>query len=366
MRLLVDGRVLDDRYHGIGRITSALLPELAAAEGVDLVVALRPGQTSTRFDVPALTTGLGAEVVDFAPSLSSPTQFVAWPGTLRRARADCALFPYNLGAALSGPARRFAIVHDCIIESDARFAPDARTRALYRLLTSAVVRRTHVITPSHASARDVERYHHVTVPPGQVVSWGIEDTFRRDPGVRPTAGGRPLPDRYLLHVGARRPHKNVGVLVETLALLGPEDHLVLVGSVDTRFPDPVPDLVERFGVGDRVVHLPFVSDDELAGLYAGAAAFVYPSLIEGVGLPLLEAMAAGTPVVASDIPVFREVGGDAALFVPPDRPRVWADTVAALGDAAVREGLVTRGRSLAESASWARTGQNLVRILRGS
>ncbi|MHA3702947.1 glycosyltransferase family 4 protein [Jatrophihabitans sp. YIM 134969] len=365
MRLLVDGRVLDDRYHGIGRITSALLPELARAADVDLVVALRPGQISTRFDVPALTTGLGAEVVHFAPSLSSPAQYLAWPAALRRARADVALFPYNLGAALSGRATRYAIVHDCILESDPRFAPDARTRALYRLLTSAVVRRTRVITPSHASARDVERYHHVTVPPGRVLTWGIEDTFRTDTGARPTVDGRPLPERYFLHVGARRPHKNVRVLVETLARLGPEEHLVLVGSVDARFDDPVPDLVERLGVGDRVVHLPFVSDDELAGLYAGATAFLYPSLIEGVGLPLLEAMAAGTPVVASDIPVFREVGRDAALFVPAERPDEWAAAVRRLGEPGVREGLVARGHALADGASWARTGEDLVRILQG-
>ena len=214
---MVDGRVLDDPYHGIGRITSALLPELAGRPELDVTVVTRVGQQPQRFDLVALTDGLGLRRVEFDHDLTSVGQFLAWPRLLRSLDAEVALFPYNLGASLAGPGRRYAVVHDCIIEADPRFSPDRRTRLLYRMLTAMVVRRTTVLTPSRASAAALRRFYRVGVPDERVLSWGVDPSFARTAPRPVEIQGRAIPPEYYLHVGARRPHKNVQVLVRALA-----------------------------------------------------------------------------------------------------------------------------------------------------
>src|SRR5689334_13728226 len=99
-RLGIDGRVLDDRYHGIGRVTESLLRGLGRRTDVDVVVFLRPGQHSDRFDVPGLTTGLGHTVVPLPAPLGALRQGMRWPRALSAAQVDAVVFPYHLGAAL--------------------------------------------------------------------------------------------------------------------------------------------------------------------------------------------------------------------------------------------------------------------------
>ncbi|GGL91362.1 glycosyltransferase family 4 protein [Nakamurella endophytica] len=363
VRLGVDGRVLDDRYHGIGRITYELVERLAARPGWDITLFVNHSQRSDRLDVGALTAHESVHTETFDHAVTSVSQFLRWPGALRRSGVDLVLFPYHLGAALSGRARRWTVVHDCILEQDRRFAPDARTRLLYRLLTWAVVHRNTVVTPSRASADAVRRYYRVAVPDEHVVPWGVSSWFGDASGAVTTVQGTPVPARYLLHVGARRPHKNVQQLVRVLAALGPRDHLVLVGSHDDRFPDPTADLARELGVQDRVLQFSGLSDAELSALYSGAHAFLYPSLVEGFGLPLLEAMTAGAPVVASDIPVFREVAEDAALLVPVDDTQAWVRAVHELDDPATRARLAEAGYARADAANWDRSTAALAAAL---
>ncbi len=231
------------------------------------------------------------------------------------------------------------------------------------LLTRIVARRAHVLTASEASAVAIEQTYGTRRSDIGLVRWGVDPSFA-SPGVATSSiGSVVLPTKYLLHVGARRPHKNVATIVAALAQMDDDVHLVLVGTVDDRVPDPVPDLARSLGVGRRLIHLPRVSDSDLLSLYAGARGFLYPSLIEGFGLPLLEAMAAGTPVIASDIPVFREIGGDAAILVSPHDPRAWAAAVKQLDDPARRERLIAHGREAAARATWKETANQLMAIL---
>lgn len=373
LRVGVDARVLDDRYHGIGRSTFELVSAAAQAHPHwKLVLFLNDTQRTDRFDLDALLARPNVTTARFDHELTSVGQYLRWPAALRAAGVDVALFPYHLGAALTGRARRFGVVHDCILEADPRFAPDRRTRLLYMLLTAAVVRRTRVLTPSRASADDIARIYRVRRGADRfgVIRWGVGDGFAVDRPAPTEVNGLPIDRPYLLHVGARRPHKNVGHLVRVLHRLPAEYRLVLVGSPDPRWPDDVDDLVAAHGLGDRVLQPGKVSEADLVGLYAGAAAFVYPSLIEGFGLPLLEAFAAGAPVVASDIPVFREVAEGAALLCPPNDPQAWAAAITSLGSAPSadpgddpvsrrRAELVAAGRERAARATWARAADEL-------
>src|SRR5207245_1810440 len=134
---------------------------------------------------------------------------------------------------------------------------------------------------------------------------------------RLTSHASRLTPAYLLYVGINKPHKNLPRLIQAYASLDRQTPpLLIAGPVDARFPQ-APALAERLELTDRVHFLGHVPEDELAALYANATLFVFPSLAEGFGFPVLEAMAHGTPVVCSDIPVLRELAGDAALYFNP-------------------------------------------------
>jgi glycosyltransferase involved in cell wall biosynthesis len=364
LRLAVDGRTLSDEYHGIGRLTEMVLRRLAQDQDFQVTVFLRRAQRSRRFDISGLTEGLGHQRAVFDLPLTSPLQWVRWPGALRRAGAQVTLSPYSLGAPLVGGGRKCTFVHDCIIETDTRFAPDRRTRWLYMAHTAMIMRLSLVLTQSVASALDIQRFYGVPVADQEVIMGGIDADFADGASRIDRIGEITLPQHYILQVGARRPHKNVAALVRCLPYLPENYHLVLVGSIDRRFADPVPQLAHKLGVNHRILHFASVSETELQSLYAGAAVFTYPSLIEGLGLPLLEAMAAGIPVVASDIPVFQEVAGDAATLVDPDDSTAWAEAVLALQDPDRRQRLIRAGRHQVQKATWDVSMSRLVDALR--
>jgi len=362
--LAVDGRVLSDEYHGIGRLAEMLLRRLAGTTEFEVTVFVRPGQTSRRFDLDGLIEGLGYRRAFFDLPLTSSLQWLRWPGALRRVGATVTLSLYSLGGPVVGGGRKGTFVHDCIMETDARFAPDRRTRLLYMLQTALMVRRNRVFTRSAASARDIERFYRVPVPEWQVIPGGVDENFARDIEPLGQIDGQAPPKTYVLQVGARRPHKNVAALVRVLPHLPEDYHLILVGTVDDRFPDQVPAVAEELGVTHRIWHLPRVSESELQSLYAGASVFAYPSLIEGLGLPLLEAMAAGLPVVASDIPVFREIAEDAAVLVPPGDPRAWAEAILRLRSPQVRADLIEAGHLQVKKNTWEVTAARMLEALR--
>lgn len=357
-RLAVDGRVLTDRYHGVGRINFELLQRVADHPDLHIVLFMHREQDTGRFDVDELIQHPNVEVRHIRSALTSPFQLLEWPVLLRACRADITLFPYHLGSALFGGGRRYSMLHDCIFETDPTFAPDRRTLILYRQLTRRVVARNWILTPSHASADDIARYYRHAAHKIAVVPWGVSRLSESDAG-----SSIALPDRYFLQVGARRPHKNVEFLVRVLNTLSEDEHLVLVGGRDHRFTDQVAAVAGELGIMSRVHHYESVDEATLQAMYSRAQAYLYPSRIEGFGLPLLEAMAAAVPIVASDISVFREVAGDAVQFAALDDVAAWTKAIRALDDPDVRAAYVERGLELARGATWQRSADRLLAAL---
>lgn len=164
-----------------------------------------------------------------------------------------------------------------------------------------------------------------------------------------------LPRRYLLCVGETAPRKRLELPVRALARLHESDlGLVLVGP-------PAGDearlrgLISELGLSERVVRAKHVDDQVLARLYQDAAALCFPSVAEGFGLPVLEALSVGLPVLSSDIPTSREVAGDAAIYLPAD-PTVWAEAFEAItSDKEQRRELGALGRRRAAAFTWQRT-----------
>ena len=173
-----------------------------------------------------------------------------------------------------------------------------------------------------------------------------------------------LPDHYILTVGAQRPHKNHEVLVRSLQALPAHVSLVIVGYPDPIFPQQLPELIAKLGLQERVRFVPDVADRWLPAVYSAASVFALPSLAEGFGIPVLEAMACGVPVVASDIPPLAEVTRGAALLVAPRDVSGWTTVLGnALADHALSDRLARGGSEVARSVTWRRGAAALRSLL---
>jgi len=365
LRILVDGRVMQDRYHGIGRYTYELLRELSLAEA-ELVVLYSPD--IGRLEVSGLITRPTIRAVPCRVPVASPrSQWVLLRAVLS-ARPDVVFIPYHLSTpTLAARVPVVSVIHDCVFERDAAAQGPSAFSLAYRAATRIAIRSAAALaTPSQAARRDIRRFYGAEVPDEAVLPHGVGAQFFSRQG-RPRPSRLSLPDRYILHVGAQRPHKNQRVLVEAMSVLRaghPDLGLVLVGQPDPRFPDEVGKLVTDLGVSDVVYRYASVGDRELLDLYANAAVFAYPSLAEGFGMPVLEAMAAGVAVVASDAEAVREVAAGGSLIVPARTTAGWVRALdQVLTDPGVGRELRERGHAVAARHTWARSAGRTLSLL---
>lgn len=243
----------------------------------------------------------------------------------------------------------------------ARLYLDASTR-----FSSRAARR--IVADSQATARDLE--HEYGVPAGRirVVYPGLDPAMARVGGSAQQAARERygLPRPFVLYVGTIQPRKNLARLVEAFARLPREFSgvdLVLAGRIGW-LADGILGAVHRLGLEERVRFPGYVAQPDLPALLSAAECFVMPSLYEGFGLPVLEAMACGTPVICSDAGSLPEVAGDAALQFPAANVEALAGALTRLlGDPALRRTLVARGLAWCRRFSWQRTATEILEVL---
>ena len=282
------------------------------------------------------------------------------PGLARRAGIDV-LHSLASTAPARGRFRRVVTIHDLLY----RVIPDAHFGVLglgMRVLIPLAAHRSHrVIVDSRSTRADVRRFLHVPERKLDVVALGVGATPagaaepEAELRARHGLGSRPV----VLSVSAKRPHKNLERLLEALAAIAHERRPVLViPGYPTPYEAILRERARALGIGDDVRWLGWVSGPELEGLYALSAAFVFPSLYEGFGLPVLEAMRRGVPVACANRSSLPEVAGDAALLFDPEDPRVITAAIERLlGDRADAERLRVAGRAQAARFTWAATAR---------
>jgi glycosyltransferase involved in cell wall biosynthesis len=264
-------------------------------------------------------------------------------------------------APLWGPFRRVVTVHDLIY---ARF-PDAhagiRDKGMRVLVPAAVARSHRVIADSQSTRADLIELTRARPARIDVVPLGLGGVRRAEPlpeaDVRARFG---LAQRaVLLSLSAKRPHKNLGALIGALARIAPERRpLLVLPGYPTWHEQQLRERADALGVQDDVRFLGWIAGPDIEGLWALARAFVFPSLYEGFGLPVLEAMARGVPVACSNASSLPEVAGDAALlFDPRDEGAIAAAIERLLGDERERERLRERGLQRARAFTWERSAE---------
>jgi glycosyltransferase involved in cell wall biosynthesis len=357
-----DARYINDQYHGIGRHAYNLLEALTRLDPNRRYIAYYyPGYRNSRFDLNALSKRPNIELRSVPIPLYSIGEQLAWPGLL--AHADLFHSPYVL-LPLLARVKMIMTVHDLIFERHPEYRTQGLLQKLYRpMMQMGIKRAERVLTVSEASAHDIQEYYHVDSAHIHVIYNGVDEIFQceQDPqrlaAVRERYG---LPDHFILTVGAGRPHKNVETLVEAFARLDPAiaPTLVIGGKHDPRFPDLVGTCIATHGLSERVMRLGMIQEADLSAVYSLADAFVFPSLIEGFGIPPLEAMMCGTPVIASNTPaVFEAVGSAALTFAPQDVRQLTTALYRVLTDTILRTTLKMRGLERARAFTWERVAQ---------
>ncbi len=365
MRIGIDARKLHD--FGIGTYVRNLLRHLARQDAeTEFVVVCRPQDSPF---VAELGPNFRA-LPETAPPYSVREQLQV-PLRLRRERLDVFHAPHYVLPPLTS-CRSVVTIHDCIHLMFPQYLPGRGAYWYARTMLRAAVRRAdRVLTVSEASKRDILRFFPVPAGKVEVVPNGIDERFYCEPSPDEVARVR---ERYLLHgpfllyTGNIKPHKNLERLIEAFARVrgrGLDDlRLLIIGNEVSRYPS-LRRTVHRHKLHTYVRFLGFVPDQMLAILYRLARVFVFPSLYEGFGLPPLEAMASGTPVVTSNVSSLPEVVGDAALLVDPYDVEALADAIfRVLTDEALRAELVARGRARARQFSWERSVSRIRAVYR--
>ena len=279
-----------------------------------------------------------------------------------RAGADVLHVTGGTAAPLVRRGRLVMTVHDLAPTRHPELLPGPRSRWYWGRWVPRTARAADlVLVPSAATRRDLVTLAGVPEARIRVVPWGVALDAALPPPAEAIERARAaygLPGRYLLYVGTIDRRKDYGTLLEALGHLEPRLHLVVAGTVIEGRTD-FRERVARLGLGDRVRVLGYVPERDLPALYGGAAAFVYPSFYEGFGLPVLEAMACGTPVVTYRTTSLPEVVGDAGVLL--DLPVAPAALAAELGrlaeDGAWRRELVRRGLARAARFDWGVTAR---------
>lgn len=287
------------------------------------------------------------------PARNQPLR-MAWsfPRLLRRLQPAVAHFQHVVAPRCPSPS--VVTIHDLSFEQDPKLM-GLRDRFFFRTMVPPSVHAAdRVLAVSEQTKRDLVERYLVDATKIVVTPNGVDDQFHPQ---GPRHDGRP----YLLFVGALQPRKDPLVAIEALSMIDDHSRLILVGP-DKGSGNEARRAAIRLGLGGRVEFAGHVEKPDLAALYRGASCLVFPSRYEGFGLPVIEAMASGTPVVAAATGAVPEVAGEAAVLVDPGDPVALAHGVRRAH--ADRERLVKAGLERAQRYSWTETARRTLAVYR--
>lgn len=351
------------RRAGIHQYIYQVLRHLPPAEGIAYTVYTRladdlAGRAKLRRNGSRLPTGNRFARIVWEQAV--------WP---IQARRDGLTLMHSMAFATPrlAPCPVVVTIYDLSFVENPESYPAAQRRYLLAETAYSCRRAAHLIAISESGRRDIQRIYGTPPERIAVITPGVGDTYRPLPAdqVESFRRERELPAAFILHVGTLQPRKNIPVLLDALVRLDrPEVPLVLVGGKGWYF-DAIYAQIEALGLAGRVRFIGYVDDDELPLWYNAAAVLAFPSLYEGFGMPITEALACGTPVVAAATSSLPEAGGDVALYFAPRDPTALAACLArVLDDPAVSSKARAEGPAHAARFTWSQAGAQTADVYR--
>jgi glycosyltransferase involved in cell wall biosynthesis len=281
---------------------------------------------------------------------------IVLPFEAARYRLDV-LFNPGFTAPAFSPCRQVTVFHDLQHKRHPEYFRWFDLPFWRLLLWAAAHRSDRLIAVSEATRADLLRFYRIPEKRIAVIAHGVEPAFSRL--------DRSHTESYLLCVSTLHPHKNLPRLIRAYGRTKRDFRLILAGLRGFH-AEAIERQIEEMGLRDSVQITGWVPREELYSLYERARAFVYPSLFEGFGMPVLEALAAGIPVACSDIPPLREVAGEAALFFDPlDEDAIATSIETVMSDQRLQERLAQAGRERARPFTWERCAEQTRQVFLG-
>ena len=378
MRIGIDGACLANR-RGFGRFARRVVGALASAGSNHEFVVFVDRPSSETVEIPEGVESVVVEVGQ-APSVAASASgrrrvgdMLAMGRAVARSGLDLVYFPASYSFFPVWNAGKVVVtMHDTLALSRPELVfPTWQGRLAWRAKEhAAVLWADRIVTVSQAARRDLNAWFPLPEDRVRVVTEGPDAAFGpvgdgRDPDDVLRRHGIEPGTRYLLYVGGLSPHKNLPRLIEAFAVgATPETRLILVGDLGDVFHTHIPALVEaveRLGLAPRVHFTGYVPDPDLAHLYRGAYALTQPSLMEGFGLPPVEAMACGTPILSSNAGSLPEVVGEAGMFFDPTDIQAMADAIRSiLANPAERDRLARVALARSRNFTWEASARSLL------
>jgi glycosyltransferase involved in cell wall biosynthesis len=359
MHVLFDARMLGSKKFGIARYAENLLKQFQVLGRQDRFTLLISGE----FPLGSLRSATNIKLVRTGIKWLSFLEQLWLPLLIKRIQPDICFFP-SFAAPMIQPAPTVIVIHDLM---HLVFARDysLRHKLYYNVvLRSALKKAKKVIAISRSSKKDIMRYYGLPDDKVEVIYNGVENVFRPVSDrqqIERFKKQKGLPERFLLFVGSSKVSKNLENIIAAFGIFSRTDkegrYLVLSGTQDAKLG----------GEHEKIICAGDIDEVDLPLLYNSAELFVSPSLYEGFGLPHLEAMACGVPVIASNVSSLPEVVGDAGIQVDPRKPEEIAAAMSrVLGDKGFREGLVKKGLERARKFSWETSASKTLAVCRSA
>lgn len=370
MRIAINCQILSVNRVGVGRYTENLVNALAAVDRENEYVLL----VSSRVDPAILPSGDNVSIVSTRLPIVGTKTRILWeqfwlPVVVASQNVDLVHFP-DLSLPILPLLRcpYVVTVHD-LTHYAFREAYTLGKFVYKRCTTPVAVRRARrMIADSESTKRDILAFFDVQEHRIATVYPGLTGTFRpiASQELAEVRARLCLPERYILHVGSIDPRKNLVTLLNAYARLVKEDNLphslVVVGPKEFNY-GPILEAAQGLNLQERLRFLGFVDDRDLVVIYNLAELFVFPSIHEGFGFPVLEAMACGVPVITSNASSLPEVVGDAALLVDPlDIGGLMEAIRRVLADDRLRQAMVEKGLQQASLFTWERAARQTLQV----
>lgn len=363
MRILINASILDGRPSGLGIYTR---------EVAQRIERLLP-QTAILTSQPTLFRN-GLKIVAPARGMKGHLFRLLWTQTVlpyhcQRLKADLLFNTLPEGPWL-GRCPQVTVLHDVL---PLQFEKEYPRQQYYfkHLVPKALSRSARVITDSQATRDAAMRFYGLPAEKFRVSPGGYDSALFHPPGShKEKEAAAQVKSRrglasYIFYAGSLLPHKNVSGLLKAFSASRISQSLVIAGEKDPRYFPTLRDEARQLGIEKKVCFLGYVPCEELPLLYGACDAFVFLSRGEGFGLPVLEAMACGAPVVASEIPSLKEIAGENALWVHPDAPSHAAQSLRRLlKNPPLRRRLSACGMKCARRFSWEKTAEAILSVFR--
>ncbi|MBN2058481.1 MAG: glycosyltransferase family 4 protein [Candidatus Saganbacteria bacterium] len=359
MHVLIDARMVSKQNFGISRYVYGLISALIQIDKKNRYSLL----VKDDFLAPLIKEHDNFSLVRARAKWLSLAEQFELPWLIKKLKPD--LFNCTISVPFILPCPTLVTIHDLIhLKYPEHYS--LRHKIYYRIFFRSIIKKLKgIITVSEASRKDIAYYYAVPETEIDIARPAVGAEFHKimdKTEVDRFKKERGLPEKFMLYVGNRKKHKNVAGLVKAYALLPDrikeQYALVLSGASDPALED----LARGQKVADRIRYLGNILDEELPLAYNAAELFVFPTLYEGFGMPPLEAMACGVPVVTSNVASIPEVVGDAAVLVDPKNTRELAEAMArVLENGDLKAQLRSRALEQARRFTWEECAQNTLR-----